>query len=322
VTLSSNIKIRRLELGLTQQQLADAVGYKTRSAIAKIEAGESEVPLSKLVPFAQALDTTVERLLEGLEYEGDHALRNQAGRRLTPYGQGPRVAAVILAGGHSTRNRQNIPNQFVNILGKPVIGYCMEAYQRHPLIDDIFVVCLREYHDVLAAYAQRFGIGKLAGILPEAATGVQSVRAGFEQAVHAGYRHSDIIVFQESTRPLVTEEMITRIVGAAREWGSAITGSSMADNVQFYRTSDGGFKSLDRERVVDLQSPDAHSISHLREVFELADAQSHPCLESNLGMLMHELGLPLHFCHGPRNNVKIVRQEDVDVAAALLKRRL
>ena len=314
--------MRRLELGLTQQQLSEAVGYKSRSAIAKIEKGASEVPLSKLLLFAKALDTTVDRLLEGTCEEEDSIERRDIGRMIRPSDQRQRVAAVILAGGRSTRNLQNIPNQFVNILGKPVIGYCMEAYQRHPLIDDIFIVSLEEYRDILDAYARRYGTSKLTRILPAGDTGVLSARRGYEEAVCSGYRHNDIIVFQESTRPLVTDEMITKVVNAARETGSAIIGRPMHDNVQFYRNKDGGIDYLERERIVDLQSPDAHRCAVIGRAFKRADEQSLPLDESNLGMLMYNLGFPLNFCLWSLSNVKIVRQEDIAIAASLLRQRL
>ena len=58
-----NIKKRRIELGLSQQELADALGYKTRSTIAKIESGENDVSQSKLRKFAAVLHTTPEALI-------------------------------------------------------------------------------------------------------------------------------------------------------------------------------------------------------------------------------------------------------------------
>ena len=65
MSVGNNIKKRRLELRMSQQELADAMGYKTRSTIAKIESGENDVSQTKLMKFAVALDTTVEFLVSG-----------------------------------------------------------------------------------------------------------------------------------------------------------------------------------------------------------------------------------------------------------------
>lgn len=53
-----NIKKRRLELGLSQEDLANKMGYTSRSSIAKIESGKNDIPQSKIKAFAKALETT------------------------------------------------------------------------------------------------------------------------------------------------------------------------------------------------------------------------------------------------------------------------
>ena len=61
--LYKNIKMRRIELNLSQEQLASKVGYTSRTSIAKIEAGGIDLPQSKIVLFAKALQTTPEWLM-------------------------------------------------------------------------------------------------------------------------------------------------------------------------------------------------------------------------------------------------------------------
>lgn len=58
-----NIKNRRLELRMSQEQLAKKMGYTSRSTIAKIESGRNDIPQSKIKAFAEALETTPSALL-------------------------------------------------------------------------------------------------------------------------------------------------------------------------------------------------------------------------------------------------------------------
>lgn len=53
-----NIKKRRLELGMTQKELARLAGYENRSSIARIERGDHDLPQSKVIDIAKALKTT------------------------------------------------------------------------------------------------------------------------------------------------------------------------------------------------------------------------------------------------------------------------
>ena len=57
-TLAQRISDRRKELGMTQEELAKKLGYKTKSTISRIESGDNDIPLNKVVAFADALQTT------------------------------------------------------------------------------------------------------------------------------------------------------------------------------------------------------------------------------------------------------------------------
>lgn len=56
--IGENIRMAREKAGLTQDELAQKLGYKTRSSIAKIENGTNDIPQSKIVLIAEALNTT------------------------------------------------------------------------------------------------------------------------------------------------------------------------------------------------------------------------------------------------------------------------
>lgn len=152
MSIGTNIKRRRYELRMSQKELADAMGYKTHSTIAKIETGENDVSQKKLQRFAEVLDTTPEALISGsftdFSVESDFKRSEANDSIMIPDLQMDEIrttknVAIILAGGKSRRNNQNIPSQFINIHGKPMLVYCMDAYQAHPSIDDIYIVCLK-----------------------------------------------------------------------------------------------------------------------------------------------------------------------------------
>lgn len=62
-SIYERIKQRRIELGLTVEELANKMGYKDKSSISKIENGKADIPTSKVVAFAKALETTTAYLL-------------------------------------------------------------------------------------------------------------------------------------------------------------------------------------------------------------------------------------------------------------------
>lgn len=317
MSVGANIKKRRFELRMSQQELADAMGYKTRSTIAKIESGENDITQKKLQKFAEVLDTTVEALVTGLMDVKIPAVTSIP--QIESRADRSKNIVIILAGGKSVRNHQNIPNQFINIHGKPVIVYCLEAYQNHPSIDDIYVVCLKGWEDIVKAYAEQFGIQKLRGLIPAGTNGILSVKNGLDH-IKGVYSYNDTLIIQESTRPMVNVDMISRLLQASSEKGSATICQSMKDFVQF-SYKDGKANYVNRDTLVDLQSPEAHRIELIEAVFECAKKQQHPLTESCCTMLMYNLGYDINFIEGSVNNIKIVRQEDIVVADTLLKQR-
>ena len=312
MSVGANIKKRRYELRMSQQDLADAMGYSTRSTIAKIESGENDVSQKKLQKFAIALDTTVEALISGYTTPAPTpAEESHDGKRRT------RGAVIILAGGKAGQNRQNVPTQFVNVHGRPILVYCMDAYQAHPSIDDIYVVCLKGWESIVRAYAEQYGITKLRGLIPAGHSGVASLKNALDH-IQDKYSTTDTILVQESTRPLVRPETISRLLQACSERGSATAGYSMKEFVQFTTHGDKA-QYVDRDSIIALQSPEAHRLSLLNEVFLKAAAQQHPLSESCMTMLMHSLGYTVNFVECPIDNPKLAREEDIAAFSALVR---
>lgn len=66
-TIGNNIKKYRIKAGFTQEELALKLGYKTKSSINKIEKGENDIPQSKIVAFAKALNVEPVNLIMNFE---------------------------------------------------------------------------------------------------------------------------------------------------------------------------------------------------------------------------------------------------------------
>ena len=320
MSVGANIRKRRYELKMSQQDLADAMGYKTRTTIAKIESGENDISQGKLQKLAKILDTSVEVLLMGNDSLNlpqsfsveDIPVDHSSNRK--------KNVVLIMAGGKSSRNMQNIPNQYINVMGKPVIIYCLEAYQMHPSIDDIYVVCIKGWESIVQAYAEQFNISKLKGIIPAGPSGIISVKNGLDH-IKGLYKKEDNIIIQEATRPMVSVEMISKLIQTVNSIGSASICRSMVDYVQFSVT-EKKVSYLDRNTTVDLQSPEAFTLKILCNAFDKAAKTDHELTESCCAMLLHNLGYYINFIEGSSNNLKIIRQEDIAIFTALLKQNM
>lgn len=111
-----------------------------------------------------------------------------------------------------------------------VIVYTLEAFQEHPLVDAIEVVCLAGWEQVLRAYARQYKIDKLKWVVKGGASGQESIRNGvynFEGVL----AEDDICIVHDGVRPMLDPEVITDVVRVAKERGNAVT--SMPYNERF-----------------------------------------------------------------------------------------
>lgn len=313
MSIGDNIKRRRTELKMSQQDLADMLGYKTRSSIAKIESGQNDVTHKKLEKIAEALNTTSKELI--LE-KSDTQTPSEKTNAVLSYNRNKNIA-IVLAGGNSDNNRQKIPSQFLTEQGKPIIMYCLSAYQMHNLIDDIYVVCLKGWEDIVAAFAKQYNITKLKNIIPASNSGMLSLKNAINY-IKSRYSPEDIIIIQEATRPMINSEVISKLLRSCFETGSTIMCHSMNDYVQFDISGENP-KYIDRNFTVALQSPEAHKLHLLNELFETAHKQKHPLTESNCTMLLYNLGYKINFLQNNINNIKITSEENMAPFSAFVR---
>jgi len=224
---------------------------------------------------------------------------------------------IILAGGKAGKNMQSIPTQFINVLGKPILVHCMDAYQNHPSIDAIYVVCVKGWEAIVRDYAGQYGITKLRGIISGGASGTASLKNGVEY-VRRRYAPEDMVFVQEATRPMVTAETISKLLQVCMEKGSATSCHSMRDHVQFV-LSEGKTEYVDRNSLISLQSPEVHRLSLLCDIFDQARQRRHILTESCCTMLMYQLGYHVNFVENSINNVKLIREEDMVVFRASIR---
>ena len=136
--------------------------------------------------------------------------------------------------------------------------------------------------------------------------------------IRENYSDDDVIIVQEATRPMITTETISKLLLACSEQGSATICHYMRDYVQFDLS--GGYPEyMDREKIIAVQSPEAHRVAILDEVFDLAERNNHPFNESCCTMFMYNLGYDINFIEGDINNIKIEREEDIVRFSALSK---
>lgn len=224
--------------------------------------------------------------------------------------------ALLIAGGSGARMHQDIPKQFLTVNEKPVIVYTLEAFEHHPEIDAIAVVCIAGWDQVLWAYARQFNISKLQLVVPGGKNGQDSIRNGVF-ALEQLFADDDLVLIHDAIRPMVSAEIISDNIRVARERGNAITVIPCAEAM--LTTEDGTLStgSYPRDQLKRTQTPQAFRIGDICSLHRRAlDAGITNSVASCT--LMIEMGEQVYFSAGSEKNIKLTTVEDIDIFKALL----
>ena len=223
---------------------------------------------------------------------------------------------LIIAGGSGSRMHQDIPKQFLTVYERPVIVYTLEAFERHPKIDALAVVCIEGWEQVLWAYAKQFNITKLQYVVPGGANGQESIRNGvFELEKH--FQPEDFVLVHDAIRPLVSDEIISDCIRVANLYGNAVTVIPCAEAMIETENGTVSSGSYPRDHLKRTQTPQAFRLGeicalHRRELASNITNSIASCT------LMIELGEKIYFSKGSEKNLKLTTLDDIDIFKALL----
>lgn len=224
---------------------------------------------------------------------------------------------LIIAGGVGARMGQEIPKQFINVYDKPVIVYTLEAFQKHPSIDAIEVVCLDGWHDVLWAYAKQFGIAKLENIVSGGKNGQDSIRNGLYDIASRHNGSDDIVLVHDAIRPMVSNDIISDNIRVCRQYGNAITvvpcTAAMLKTFDSLSTEE----QVPRDNLKITQTPQAFFLQDIIAAHK--EALEKGITNSVASCTMYiELGRKLYMSAGSEKNLKLTTAEDIEIFKALL----
>ena len=224
--------------------------------------------------------------------------------------------ALLTAAGNGTRMHQDIPKQFIHVDNKPVIIYTMEAFQNHPGIDEIVVVTLESWTEVLMAYAKQFNITKLKTVVPGGKTGQESIRNGLE-AIKDRMGEKDVIMIHDGNRPMVSAEVISDSLATYAKYGNAVAVIPCTEVVFESDNKISSCVSTNREILFRTLTPHTYNFFDLYHAHLEAEKKG---IENTAAscMLMKELGRESYFSKGSEENLKITTLDDLKIFKALL----
>ncbi len=229
-----------------------------------------------------------------------------------------KIYGVVLAGGIGERVGEGMPKQFLTIAGKPVFIHTLEKFENHPLIKKIILVMPREWTEKAKEEIEKYGIKKVHDIIPGGRTRQESSYKAIEY-LEPMLRDEDIVVIHDAVRPFVTEEIITRSIEGALDFGGADVVIPATDTIVQDGTRFKGFihRIPDRRTLRYGQTPQTFRYGIIKYAHRKAREEDFQATD-DAGLLIR-YGLDVKLVEGSPENMKITTKTDLVLAQCLYR---
>jgi len=215
--------------------------------------------------------------------------------------------AIIVAGGSGSRMGSEIPKQFLDLCGKPVLMHTIETFFNFDPDSEIILVLPEhqiDFWNKLCA-AHSFVVEHL--VVSGGETRFHSVRNGLSKISEKG-----IVFIHDGVRPLVSQETLTRCSETTQKKGNAIP--VLAVNESLRKVEGESNMSVDRSLYFSVQTPQTFQSEQILEAFQ----QNFDPLFTDDASVAEKAGFEIHLVEGNRENIKITTPVDLIVAETIL----
>ena len=214
-------------------------------------------------------------------------------------------AVVIVAGGSGRRMGGEIPKQYQEMEGKPIIIHTLEQLKRFDPDMDVVVVLAHEHLNLWEAVAITLSDISRIRLATGGVTRFHSVRNGIQLI------ENDVVVgIHDAVRPFVSMETLERCYSTAYKSGSAIPVIDMDESVRLVKGENSSVH-MDRSALKRVQTPQVFQSEMIREAYNNSEDHSFTddasVFESHFGKVT--------LVEGNRQNIKITTPTDMQLAS-------
>ena len=200
---------------------------------------------------------------------------------------------------------------FIPVLGRPLLLYCLEAFQNSPHVDRISIATASGSVAHVRDLALEYGISKVVSVASGGARRQDSVANALDALGEV-----EIVMVHDGARPFVNDAIIERAVDAVRESGAATAAVPVKDTIKVASPDMTVASTPPRNTLWAAQTPQSFDLELLRE--------AHRTISDDVtddAAMVEMLGRPVKLFMGSHDNIKVTTPEDIPVAEAIAKAR-
>lgn len=210
---------------------------------------------------------------------------------------------LIVAGGKGERMNSEIPKQFLEIQGKPILMHTLDVFLAYDATINLVLVLPADQIDLWKELCKKYSYDIKHQIVEGGKTRFQSVKNGLDVVKDSG-----LVAVHDGVRPLVSVETIARCFQKAEKYGTAVPVIDVIDSIR--QITPNGSQCIDRTAYKLVQTPQIFKSDILKKAYE----QDFSPFFTDDASVVEAGGIKIQLVEGNRENIKITTAFDLKMA--------
>lgn len=219
---------------------------------------------------------------------------------------------IILAAGNSTRMGNNINKQFLKLMGKEVIFYTIETFEKNDLIDEIVLVIKENDINRFELLIKKYNFKKIKLVIG-GKDRQESAYIGLKNISKSAKK----ILIHDGARPFVNKRDINGIVNLLDKEKAVVLAVKTKDTIKVI-DKDYIKKTLNRSELINVQTPQGFARDVIFEAYEYANENNLTATDDS--KLVEALGIKIKVLYGNYENIKITTVEDIKFGEIIIRK--
>ena len=229
-----------------------------------------------------------------------------------------RCVAIVLSAGQGKRMGTSIQKQYIELCGKPIICYCLEAFEKSEIIDDVIMVAGAGQEDyVTEEIVNKYHFGKVRAVIPGGKERYDSVWAGL-RGLHALKEQPEYVFIHDGARMFVDEQILTRGYENVEKFGACVAGMPSKDTVKLVDEDQFAVNTPPRKLIWAVQTPQIFKADLIENAYAKLMEEVPDNITDDAMVVEQMMKVPVKLYEGSYENIKITTPEDLLVAEAFL----
>lgn len=229
-------------------------------------------------------------------------------------------AAIVLSAGRGSRMKSDVPKQYMDLNGKPVIYYSLKAFEENGFSSIILVCGKEDVEYCKKEIVEKYNLTSVKAVVQGGKERYHSVFEGLKAAKGADY-----VFIHDGARPMITQDIINRLKETVVEEDAAVAGMPVKDTIKIVDDEAYVSETPERKYVWQVQTPQCFAFPIIYEAYKniIQDEEEGwtiPAVTDDAMVLSYATDHEVKMIEADYRNIKITTPEDLIIAKAFLSK--